>query len=199
MGKTEKLKEWIDWLRRIDFFVGLLVALGAGRAVNAMLISFTKIPQIWISPIWLLSSGLALAAIIFVAEKMPSHRFIDTSPLRKEVVRLGQDLFAFLREVGPDPGNQLDYLHSTEEVWKRMSEKTGPYIERVRHGYLSRFKDRVPKTIHELALKGIKDKEIEELEIDTPQAVKSESVRKIAEHMFLIAAQMDIKELSKGT
>jgi hypothetical protein len=126
----------------------------------------------------------------------PTLRF---SPLKSEVLTLGNDLFSFLREVGPDPGNQLDYLHSQEDVWKHMAEKTSPYIQRVHHGYLSRFKDRTVKIFHELAMNGIEDNEIEDWEIDPPQAVKPESVRKIAEHMFSIAAKMDVREASEGT
>jgi hypothetical protein len=187
----------------------LLVALWP-LMLNAGKFLLSLIPHIQSWEVWtvvLIASSVTFILILRSLPSLPSDREqltskyakISESPLQEQALQLGRDLFAFLREVGPDPGNQLDYLHSAEDVWRGMSEKTGPYIERVRHGYLSRFKDRVAKTFHELNIKGIKDKEIDEWEIDNPQAIKPESVRKIAEHMYLIAAKMDIKEASKGT
>ena len=165
------------------------------------------VPHIHNWEIWAIILVASFLAFIFLARTqsdpaLPAQQKNQTtaeSSLRAQALQLGLDLFAFLREVGPDPGNLLAHLHSEVDVWRRMSEKTGPYIERVHHGYLSRFKDRVVKMFHELAIKGIEDNEIEDWDIDPPQAVKPESVRRIAEHMFIIVARLDIKEASKGT
>lgn len=199
MGRIERLKEWIDWFRRIDFLVGFLISLGFGRVVKAMLISFTKIPQIWISPIWLISSGLALAIIIFVAEKMAAKlQFADSSPLKKEVLKLGQDIFHFLRKIGPEPEDPRNHFKSEADVWKRIREGRTPYENKLHHGYMSRFRDRVIKLFHELAAEGINDSQIEDEDIDPRGTMEPETLKKIAEHLFLIAARMDVKEASKG-
>ncbi len=119
--------------------------------------------------------------------------------LRDKVLQLGQDLFAFLREAGPKPEVPIDHLRSTAANLERIWNVRGPYVERIHHGYLGRFKDRTVKLFHELAEYGISDPEIESWEIDPPQAVRAQTVRKVAEHLFLIAARMDVKDASKGT
>ena len=119
--------------------------------------------------------------------------------LRDKVLQLGHDLFAFLREAGPEPEDPIHHLRSNDDIWKRVWEVRGPYVERIHHGYLGRFKDRTVALFHELAERGIRDPEIEDWEIDPPQAVRVQTVRKIAEHLFLIAARMDIADHSKST
>jgi hypothetical protein len=119
--------------------------------------------------------------------------------LRDKVLQLGHDLFAFLREAGPKPEVPIDHLRSTASNLERIWEVRGPYVERIHHGCLGRFKDRTVKLFHELEEHGIRDPEIEIWEIDPPQAVRAQTVRKIAEHLFLIAARMDVKDASKGT
>jgi hypothetical protein len=199
MGAVEKLKDIIDWLRRGYFIVELFLALGFGTAMRAVFTAFTHIPSIWITPIWLAATAAALAIIIFVGEKMAFRRFTSSSPLRKDVVRLGEDLFAFLREIGPEPENPRNHYRSAEDVWKRIRDGRTPYEIKVHHGYLSRFKDRAVNLFHELAIAGIDDPEITDEDIDPPRAVEPDTVRKLAAHMFIIVAKMDIKEASKGT
>ncbi len=55
------------------------------------------------------------------------------------------------------------------------SSVRGPYVNRVHYGYLGRFKDRVVTLFHELAEHGIQDYEIQQWEIDPPQAVRAET------------------------
>jgi len=118
--------------------------------------------------------------------------------LQEKVRALATDLFAFLREKGPAPHPQFDPSVSLEEKLRVVMKANKPYIEGIHYGYLRRFKDRVIDIFHELGENGITDPEIDQWDIDPPQAVRAETVRKIAEHLTLIAAKIDIAEQSKG-
>jgi hypothetical protein len=118
--------------------------------------------------------------------------------LRDKVMQLGHDLFAFLREIGPKPESPIDHLRSTEENFRAVMAANGPYVEKVHYGYLRRFKQRAYDLFLELDEAHI-PYQLESWEISPPQAMRAETVRKIAEQCFLIAAQMDISEVSKGT
>jgi hypothetical protein len=118
-------------------------------------------------------------------------------PLQEKAIKLGHDLFSFLGEI--EPPNLSDRPKSFEDVWKRLIEVKTPYAIRVRDGYVSKFGDRVIEVARELEAAGIKNLEIENVEINPPEAVRSGDVRKIADSLFLAAARMGIKEASKGT
>jgi hypothetical protein len=64
----QRFGEWVDWVERGYFVVWLLGALGAGKIVNALLVTHTSLPHIWVTPIWLISSALVLAIIVRVAK-----------------------------------------------------------------------------------------------------------------------------------
>lgn len=143
-----------------------------------------------------------LAGILDRKNALPAQAASVQAPvvvLRDKVLQLGHDLFSFLRETGPKPEVTIDPLESTSANLERIWDVRGPYVERIHHGYLGRFKDRTVTLFHELTEHGIRDPEIESWEIDPPQAVRAQTVRKIAEHLFLIAARMDLKNASKGT
>jgi hypothetical protein len=118
-------------------------------------------------------------------------------PLQEKAIKLGHDLFSFLGEI--EPPNLSERPKSLEDVWKRLIEVKTPYATRVREGYVSKFGDRVIQVARELEAAGIKDLEIENVEINPPEAVRSGDVRKIADCLFLAAARIAIKEASKGT
>lgn len=54
MGKFKSAMEWVEHGKTI---VEIVIALGGGTVVRAALTEFTKIPPIWITPIWLFSAG----------------------------------------------------------------------------------------------------------------------------------------------
>lgn len=62
MELMKKFAEVLDWLMRAHFVVILLISLGAGTVVKAVLTLFTGIPALWITPLWLFSA----AAIMIV-------------------------------------------------------------------------------------------------------------------------------------
>ncbi|HEY6767213.1 MAG TPA: hypothetical protein VI386_20825 [Candidatus Sulfotelmatobacter sp.] len=60
MAIKDKIKSAFEWLEHGKTLVELVLALGGGATVRALLHQFTKIPGIWITPIWLLSSAVFL-------------------------------------------------------------------------------------------------------------------------------------------
>jgi hypothetical protein len=120
-------------------------------------------------------------------------------PLRDKVIDLGQELFSFLREKGPKPEPEIEKSKSIAENIENIMTMRGPYAEAIHYGYLHKFKQRTIDLFNELAEHGIHDTEIATWELDPPQAMRAITVRKIAEHLFLIAARMDIQAASKGS
>jgi len=118
--------------------------------------------------------------------------------LRGKVIQLAHDLFAFLREKGPEPNPQPDASLGFEDRLREIMRATGPYIENVFYGYNHRFKQRVIDMFNELAEHGIRVPEVQEGDINPPHGQNSERIRKIAESLYLVAARMDAAEATKG-
>jgi hypothetical protein len=125
---------------------------------------------------------------------------IPVDPLREKTLQLGRDLFAFLREkpeLPPDPPMNIpnaEWSTKTKEQWAIA----GTHY----HGYAWRFQQRVIDLFHELAEHGIEDKpikweELQEWELQPPKLIRDLDVQKIAEHLFLLVAKMDIEKESK--
>lgn len=120
------------------------------------------------------------------------------NPLRAKVLQLAHDLFAFLREKGPEPEAPISDSMTTREKLAAIVGAMWPYNERVHHGYQHRFSQRVIDMFHELAEFGISPG-LEPWEIDSGKVgTSAETVRRIAERLFLVAAQMDIADQRKG-
>jgi hypothetical protein len=128
-----------------------------------------------------------------------SQQLLQALSLREQVAKLGNDLFAFLRDIGPEPKEPAGGFKNVDEKIRHTTQLAQTYHQRVRQGYLSRFKDRVIKISQELAIEGIDTRELQDCDIELPETTKSASVKKIAETMFLMASKLDIKEASKGT
>jgi hypothetical protein len=60
MAFGKKLSKSMEWLEHGKTFVDILFALGLGKAVNAGLRQWTRIPSDWVTPIWLFVSALCL-------------------------------------------------------------------------------------------------------------------------------------------
>jgi hypothetical protein len=135
----------------------------------------------------------APAAPGLAAEPQPPERL-----LREKALQLGRDLFAFLREKGPEPKPEVHEAMTDTEIIQAGLEARTPYVEAVHYGYQHRFRRRTVELFEELAEHGIRDVEIQQWEIDPPQIQNAERVRKVAQHLFLIAARMDIAEQEKG-
>jgi hypothetical protein len=121
------------------------------------------------------------------------------SPLKERALQLARDLFAFLREKGPDPKVDYSGVNSLEDAIRKALETHGPYIEAIHYGYLAHFRQRTIDLFHELAEHGIQVPEVKSWEIDPPQVARESYIRKIAESLFLVAARMDIRDASRST
>jgi hypothetical protein len=119
--------------------------------------------------------------------------------LRDKVLQMGRGLFAFLREKGPRPEARVDKSMTDEEILAAGDDEISAYIDGVHYGYRGRFKQSVVDLFNELAENGIDAPDLQSWEINPPQIQNADAIRKIAEHLFLIAARMDIAEASKGT
>jgi hypothetical protein len=64
MGFVENIKKTVEWVEHGRTIVEIVLALGGGTLLKAALIQFTRLPSIWITPIWMLSSGLILLILI---------------------------------------------------------------------------------------------------------------------------------------
>lgn len=79
MGRWDSFKWFLDWIGRIRTLVDLLLALGLGAVLKAILAN--HIPQIWLTPIWLLSSAAILALIAWVVPALfRRHRAAELPP-----------------------------------------------------------------------------------------------------------------------
>ena len=85
-GKLSRLGAVLDWLQRGQVLWALLVALGMGKVLDALLRTFTSIPDIWRSPIWLLGAALILLGIVKLLGRVAGR-----SVLQKQT-SVGQDI-----------------------------------------------------------------------------------------------------------
>jgi hypothetical protein len=127
----------------------------------------------------------------FALEKEPS--------LQRKARALGTDLFAFLREKGPEPNPKADPSLSLEDQLREVQKASWPYIEQVFHGYEGRFRQRVIDFVHELGENGISVPGLQESDIRPPHGQNAERIKKIAGALFAVAAWIDAAEAAKGT
>jgi hypothetical protein len=69
MTIMKKLKNLAEWLEHGKTVVEILVSLGAGKAVQALLVQFAKIPPIWETPISLLTAAGVMALLVSIGNK----------------------------------------------------------------------------------------------------------------------------------
>jgi hypothetical protein len=65
-GILEKAKRGLDWLQHGYLLVQLGGAIGVGKALQAILVTYTHIPPIWVTPLWLLTSAAMLALLVAI-------------------------------------------------------------------------------------------------------------------------------------
>jgi hypothetical protein len=72
-----RIRTAFEWLRNAYFvyqIAQLLIAWGAGKLVKAVLILYSHLDPLWISPIWLLTSGMVLFAFTLLNGALPKQR-----------------------------------------------------------------------------------------------------------------------------
>jgi hypothetical protein len=82
MGMGEKLKDILDWGKRIQFVfqvVGLLFSASVVTAARAMISYYTHIPTLWRAPIYFLSAGIALLLFASLGQWW-SRRLVKDAP-----------------------------------------------------------------------------------------------------------------------
>ena len=117
--------------------------------------------------------------------------------LSKKALRLGQDLTSFLEEKGSKPKIDYGKYETLEQRVEAAFDKNGPYVEAIHYGYLRRFKDRVVDLMLELKEYGIETPELQPWEIDPPQAVRAETVKKVADSLMVLAGKLEKGEAVK--
>jgi len=73
-------KQILEFLSNTKTVIELLAALGAGKLLQAALISLTKVPPQWVTPLWLLCAALFLWLISFVTERIAGHKRNSPEP-----------------------------------------------------------------------------------------------------------------------
>jgi|SRR5215472_3876736 len=71
MGKIwkriESVLQYLEHAKITYEVVGFIVSIGAGKLLKAVLVTYTRIPSIWVTPIWLLfTAGVLFLALWFI-------------------------------------------------------------------------------------------------------------------------------------
>lgn len=70
MAFLEKTKRGLDWLQHGYLIVQLLSSGAVASAVKAMLVTYTHVPHVWITPLWLLTSAAMMTLLVFVGNRL---------------------------------------------------------------------------------------------------------------------------------
>jgi len=95
MAKIKSLKEFLDWVAHGKLLVELAFAFAGLKAIKAILVTFTKIPVVWMSTIEWLSVSLAILAAWEAAQQRhigaaaPGEPNVESSCGASSNVRLG--------------------------------------------------------------------------------------------------------------
>lgn len=73
-GFVEKTKYALDWLQHGDLLFRILGALGGGKLVQAAIVTWTHIPHVWVTPIWLIAAALLGWLLIFLSKRKAEKR-----------------------------------------------------------------------------------------------------------------------------
>jgi hypothetical protein len=82
VGKFEKTKTALEWLEHGRFIVEILIGLGVGSAMRAILLSLTHIPIVWITPLWLLTAALITALSVLIGNKVLPRRYLQQATVQ---------------------------------------------------------------------------------------------------------------------
>lgn len=118
--------------------------------------------------------------------------------LRSQAASVGRELYAFLREKGPDPEPKFDPSMGTSEKLRETVRVRSSYVEGVHYGYERKFRQRLKDLMNELAENGITDTGIRPSDVE-PQAQNAQRIKAIAESLLLLSARMEVSEELRGT
>jgi hypothetical protein len=135
MSVKEKARGFAEWLEHGKAVVEVLAALGAGTVVKAMLNEYSRIPSVWITPIWLLSSAVILGVLM--------RYFKPRRELAQSVAQTG--LSVPMVQPPPVNFNAADYFRlsykseMTSEVEKNIKIIANQNQPNDREGFLAYF------------------------------------------------------------
>jgi hypothetical protein len=69
MAIAEKFKKFAELLEHGKTAVDILLSLGVGKALQALLLQVTKIPPIWVTRIWWFAAAGTMALLMFTGKK----------------------------------------------------------------------------------------------------------------------------------
>lgn len=79
VAKFEKTKAVLEWLEHGRFVVEVLVGLGGGTATRALLLTRTRIPSVWVTPIWLFIAAILTTLAVFWGNKLFPLRTVQVT------------------------------------------------------------------------------------------------------------------------
>jgi hypothetical protein len=66
----ERFKTGLEWIEHTKLLVELIGSAAFGKTVQALLMTHTQISNVWITPLWLASSAVALYLLMLVSRKV---------------------------------------------------------------------------------------------------------------------------------
>jgi len=82
MAFWEKTKRWLDWLQHGYMLVQILGSGAVATGLKAMLLTYTHIPPIWITPIWLGASAVVFALFVYVGNRYQRRDIAADVPVK---------------------------------------------------------------------------------------------------------------------
>ncbi len=142
MEKESGVARFFKWVERAKTIFDILALVSFVAVLRTMLIIYTRIPQIWLAPIYLVSATMFWWIFVrFVSSKISFfHQPITPEgPLELRAISLSRELSVFLKEIGPQPAD-----HESLKLWQQKLEG----------GYSRRFLPRIRAVRNELLERG---------------------------------------------
>lgn len=67
---AEKTKRGLDWLQHGYLLIQIAGSGAVGKAVKAVLVTYTHISSVWVAPIWLGASTATLALLVYIGNRV---------------------------------------------------------------------------------------------------------------------------------
>jgi len=81
-----KLKGYLDWLQHGYLLVQIALGFGVGTTARTLMTSYTHIPAQWVTPIWLLVSGVTIGLLVLVGNLIHNRVRVQTNPNQAEAL-----------------------------------------------------------------------------------------------------------------
>jgi hypothetical protein len=79
-GLWSKVREQLEWAHHGKLLLEVLLSLGAGQAVRALLkTAATKVPDVWITPLWIFATAIILAVFVYFNSRRTVQKVLQQS------------------------------------------------------------------------------------------------------------------------